>query len=176
VAQNDQVPAPEDGGREWTGSCELVRSNAMVVAAYSYDGPGSGISGAFDYLLDWAKARHVEAFGPLVGVYHDPDHPGDPVRVDAWLPLDPGLRNMEAGDRDVKIKDIPPRSMVQITYRGFPGDMGAAFERIWAFLSERGLQRAEKCHRQVYTWMPVGAPDDAVIEIQLPVESDWKVG
>jgi effector-binding domain-containing protein len=171
VTDEHDVPSAARRDQPAASHCEVALSNAMVVAARAYRGPASGVPQVFDDLLAWAEARHVEPFGPLVGVYHDLDDPGAGVlRVEAWLPLDPTARATDPQDRTIRIKDVPPQLMAQTTFRGFPGDMEVAFEELWEFLSERGLRRSDLLHRQVYVDMPPGSPGYSIIEIQLPVE------
>lgn len=156
-----------------SAQCEVVRSNAMVVAALKYRGPASGAAGVFDRLLDWAKTQHVEAFGPLMGVYQDPESSnGSTTSLEAWLPVDPILRSEETHDPAIQFQDVPAGLVAQTVFRGFPAEIDGAFERLWEFLRLRGLRRSESLHRQVYVQMPPGSPSDSVIEIQLPVETD----
>jgi len=124
---------------------------------------------AFDHLLLWADVHHVASWGPLVGVYEDTPEGAADVVAEAWMPLAPGVRDMDSADVEVLIKEVPAETVACCTYHGFPDELASAITALFAWIDEQGLQRSAPEHRQIYHETPPGQPGAWVVEIQVPV-------
>lgn len=167
--------------------CRVRTTDPLVVAVRAYRGPARGVGEAFDRVMSWAEVYHLEQWGPLIGVYHDPgfEEPGGQgaaggrsaelpadVRAEAWLPLPPGTRAPTEADREIEVRVLEPERVASCVHRGYPDGVGESLAGLLLWVHERGLVRASATHRQVYLQAPRGRPGDWEIEVQVPVGSE----
>lgn len=151
--------------------CSVVNTDLALVAVVRYRGRPIDVGGAFDHLVQWAEVNHLEAWGPLVGVYEDAAEMAAEVVAEAWMPLSPAALGMDPGDADVVVKQVPAETVARCMYHGFPDELASAISVLFAWMDEQGLQRTAPLHRQVYHETPPGQPGAWVVEIQVPVRS-----
>lgn len=149
--------------------CSLLTTEPTLVAVVHYRGRAIDVGGAFEHLVRWAEVNHLEAWGPLVGVYEDAPEGAAEVVAEAWMPLAPAALGMDPADDDVVVKEVPAETVAHCMHHGFPDELASAIAVLFAWMDEQDLERTAPLHRQIYHETPPGQPGAWVVEIQVPV-------
>ena len=152
--------------------CTVRDTGSLVVAVAAYRGPPRGVGEVFDRLLSWADVHHLEQWGPLIGVYADPQSGVDEMEAEAWLPLPPANLGVTFADADITVRAQAPETVAACVHRGYPDAVGESLAALFAWIDTQGLRRTSETHRQVYRSAPKGRPAEWEVELQVPVAAD----
>lgn len=151
--------------------CTLREVEALTCATLAMRGPFDQMPQAFGTVYGWIARQGHEPRGMPMAVYLDDPAQVDPAdaRWEVWAPIEADAAQSPPDERGLGIRHVPAMTVASTVHRGPYEQVAAAYERLVAWVAERGLTVCGP-PREAYLNDPSGLPpEEYLTEVMLPV-------
>ncbi len=114
------------------------------------------------------QRNYVKIVGPIMTIYHDEEYKEDGADIEVAVPV---TGKVTLVDPEAEVKNLEPAKVVSLVHNGSYETISKAYQRLYKYVSERGLEIIGPM-RDLYLNDPNKVePDDIMTEIQVPIKA-----
>ena len=113
------------------------------------------------------QRNYVKMVGPVMTIYHDEDYREEGADIEVAVPV---TGKLVVEDPAVEVRNLEPCRVVSLVHKGSYETIGRAYQKLYGYVSEKGLEIVGPM-RDLYLNDPnTVAPDEIMTEIQAPIK------
>ncbi len=141
----------------------------LTVASVEYAGPYEDVGRLLTDLFKWVLIQRGKVASYPMAVFPEgaDRKPGEGTEYQVCIPLDASLA--VAGDRDVKIRELPAATVVAARHEGPHASIGETYDQLLTWVQENGFEAVGPA-RELYLTNPTQHTDEELLtEVQMVV-------
>lgn len=142
---------------------------SLMVALVECIGPYEEVGRLLTDLFRWVLIHGGKVASYPMAIFPDgaEREPGEGTEYQVCIPLD--MSSTVAGDRDVKIRELPAANVAAARHEGSYSGIGDTYEKLLSWIQENGYEATGPARELYLTNPSQHADDDLLTEVQMVV-------